>query len=671
MTTEQLSGGLERTGPWAPFPKIDDRAAWQAVRKVPRLALSVDAILNYAEQVMTAEIDQLSGTMYMEFMRSGNRLQYEQNYFRRRAELSHLVMAECLTAESRYLDRIIDYIWAILGEIYWCIPAHNFAGQHDMVMHKRPNPWHPDDPLPIPDDEYLDLFNCETAAILAEACYLLGPVLQEQTPSLYHLVHREIERHTFARLESQVLFGWYHGKNNWTPWCAHNLLLAATYVIDDHDRLVTLASKLMVPMQRFFDNLEDSGSCIEGPSYWVVSAGRLAGFIELVESRFGVRLGFEHSDKFRAFGSHIACLHIGENQFVNFADGAFKVDLDHGLLAHYAQMIGNETLAGLVSEDIDRVALRKLDRPVAERHHNEYNRQTLVHLTRLMFWTPNLPNRAGIKHECSVWLSDMEVLIARENEHPGKGLMLSVIAGTNDPKINHHSHNDVGHFSVCLNGWPMIIDLGQGAYSKATFGEARYDMWHISSEGHNVPRVNGILQRPGAGAEAREVTFRREGTVSTLILDAAPSYFAEAKGRQILRQIAFDHGSGRIEIEDHIELPEGLSSFELPLHIVDCEVSSSPSGALILSSEAGQMEIGFSNLDVACVETINLTDPRHSEVWGPRVKRILLRAGNPVADHFTQTISIRALPPRKTSAREGPRCRIKLGSDAGGGRIVR
>lgn len=640
MTSERLTAGLAAAKTWTPFPRIDDRSAWQSLRDTKQLELSIEAILSYAEQVMEGDIDPLTGTMYMAFMRTGDRLHYEQNYFRRRAELSHLVIAECLTCKGRYFDRIIDYIWAILGEIYWCIPAHNFADQHEMVMHKQANPWKADDPLPVPDDEYLDLFNCETAAILSEACYLLGPELHKRVPSLYYLVHQEIERRTLARLESGDQFGWDHGKNNWTPWCAHNLLLTAAYVVDDPDRLVSIAQRLIGPMQQFFDNIEDSGSCIEGPSYWVVSAGRLAGFIELVESLFGLQLGFENNKKFLAFGGHIANLHIGQNKFVNFADGSLKVDLDHGLLAQYSKMIDNEILPDLVAQDIDRVAKRKLDRPVSVRHHNEYNRQVLVHLTRLLFWTPSLNSNTSIAHNRSVWLGDMQMLVARQAINAGEGLMMSAIAGTNDPNINHHSHNDVGHFSVYLNGSPMIIDLGQGAYTKATFGETRYDMWHISSEGHNVPKINRQLQRPGTGAQACNVRYSHDSGSSCLSFDAGPAYFKDTAGREVLRRICFEHDAATINIEDRIDLPEGLSDLQLPLHISgDIQVTTDLAGNIILASDAGSLAIAINNLELSSVETLSIDDPRHQEVWGAHIKRIWLRGVNPSEGRFQVTIS--------------------------------
>lgn len=221
----------------------------------------------------------------------------------------------------------------------------------------------------------------------------------------------------------------------------------------------------------------------------------------------------------------------------------------------------------------------------------------------------------------------MQMLIARLLEFGGEGLMISAIAGTNDPRINHHSHNDVGHFSVYLNGTPMIIDLGQGAYSKSTFSEERDDMWHISSEGHNVPKINGLLQRPGTGSEARDVQFSNEGGVSSLNFDAAPSYFENSTSSKVLLQISFEHDAANIHIEDRIELAEALSDFQLPDHVCgDCTVTADHKGEITLSTKAGAQTIATKNLVLNNVESVVIDDPRHQEVWGTEIKRIWLKA---------------------------------------------
>ena len=637
---KKLCEGYVSPEDWKPFPQIDDRQAWNKVADDPRLAKSVKAILRYADQVLETEIDPLTGSMYMAFMRNGDRLKYEENHFRRRVQLSHLVLAECFRADGRYFDRIVDYIWAILGEIHWCVPAHNFAGQHEMVMHKGDNPWKKDDPLPVPDDEYLDLFNCETAATLAETCYLLKPLLMTESPSLYYLTHQEIEAKSLSKFEGHKLYGWFHGKNNWTAWCAHNLLLAACYVIEDKNRLISFANKLMQPMQRFFDNIEPSGSCIEGPSYWNVSAGRLAAFIELIESRFGTDLEFANNEKFRNFGEHILHLHVGGNKFVNFADGAFRIDLDHGMLSHYASMIGAQPLATLIWEDMDRVAERKLARPISDRGHNEYNRQVLTHLTRLLFWTPEIEASDASTCEKSVWLEDMQVLIAREHGVAGKGLAMSAIAGSNDLNINHHSHNDIGHFSVYYDGEPIIIDIGQGAYSKSTFSESRYDKWHISSEGHNVLQINHALQRPGTGADARNVQQVSDGQISRLTLDAAPAYFEHSDGVEIMRKITFRHDEAEIIIEDDIKLNEPLTDVSFPIHLSERSIKIDEEGTCWIEAGERYISVQGDNLECQAVETINLDDPRHIEAWGETICRIVWTAQDPQAGHFKLRIHV-------------------------------
>jgi len=634
---EKLHEGYIETADWRPFPDIADRSAWSDAARDPRLRSTVEAVIRIADEVSRRDIDTLSGTAYMGFMRDGDRDRYEDPYFRRRAFLSYLTIAECLTAQGRYLDKIIDYVWAVLGEPFWCVPAHNFAGQHEMVLYKKPNPWKDDDPLPVPGEEYLDLFNCETAAVLSEACYLLGPALLKTAPSLYHLVHREVERRTLSLFEGPRSYGWYHGKNNWTAWCSHNLLTAACYVFDDKDRLISFVEKLLPLMTRFFDNIKETGSCIEGPTYWVVSAGRLGAFVDLIEKRFRVNLGFENNTKFRNFGEHLVHLHIADNKYVNFADGNLKIELDHGLLSRYAAKIGAKSLANLIWSDVGPAADLRHFRCCEDTGHVEYVRNILIHLTRLMFWTREIEAAPEGDYARSLWLSDMQVMLARECPAPGRGLMLSCIAGSNDLRVNHHSHNDIGHFSVYLDGEPVLIDLGQGTYSKATFGGDRYAMWHINSDGHHVPRINGLPQNAGEGADARDVVHTADGHTSRLSLDAAPAYFGPETTNRVLREIVFDHDAVEIRVSDAVTLAEGLESYELPILVSDRDVTVE-NGVCFIQVGSDRLEIVPHNLNLKSVERVVLTDVRHRGTWGDAIRRLTFVADTVEAGAFSLTL---------------------------------
>ncbi|WP_027695594.1 heparinase II/III domain-containing protein [Vibrio litoralis] len=629
LLNEFVSGCLD-SDHWQPFPTIDKRDEWENIALPSGLDNWPKAITRFADKVLLKEIDPLSGTMYTNFMVNGDRSEYEENYFRRRVELSYLVIAECLTNERKYLPRIIDYIWEIMGEIYWCVPAHNFAHHHEMILYKDVNPWNENDPFPVPDDEYLDLFNCETAGLLAELSYLLKPVLLKQYPALYHLIHKQIETRVLSKLESSKLYGWYNGKNNWTVWCAHNLLLTACYLVEDKHRLVSIADKLCVLVSRFVDNLKESGSCIEGPTYWNVSAGRLAAFIALLEERFQVDLEVEKNLKLRNFGEHILKLHIGGNSYVNFADGALKVGLDHGLLSKYSQLIKSEQLANLVIKDSQRAAAKCLQQST-ERDGRDYMRQSLVHLTRQLFWTPQVASSSTLISEKSVWLDDMQVMVARDNVAPGVGLCMSAIAGSNDELINHHSHNDVGHFSVYCDGEPIILDLGQGEYSRETFSDTRYDMWHISSVGHNVPVINGRVQLHGVGADATDVQFANNETQSTLSFDTSAVYGYKSDSDNIQKHITFDHEKPQVTVEESIVLSEPLSSVEFPLYITVRDVIQKSNNTVLLKIANKTLVIEANNLVYQGIEKIELTDIKHKEVWGSVIYKLHF-----VADDLTK-----------------------------------
>src|SRR5690606_34110242 len=137
-------------GAWSPVPTIDDRSAWDAVDDA-----AARTLLEAAEQRCTGPWPILQATAWRAFARAGLRLPFERGYFARRERLAAAVLGAGLTGEDRFLDDVVDGVWAISEESAWCVPAHDFG---------------PDDggaELPDPDRPSLDLFAAETAAALA------------------------------------------------------------------------------------------------------------------------------------------------------------------------------------------------------------------------------------------------------------------------------------------------------------------------------------------------------------------------------------------------------------------------------------------------------------------------------------------------------------------------
>ena len=148
-------------------------------------------------------------------MRKGER--YEFGFYRRRAALISLLLAECVEDQGRFLDQIIDGIWSICEESSWVISAHITL-----------TPTGREDKLPDVEAEYpyVDLFAAETASLLAWASYLLKDRLDEVSRLIARRIRYEVERRVLRPYREVDDFWWMgfepekHGRpNNWNPWC--------------------------------------------------------------------------------------------------------------------------------------------------------------------------------------------------------------------------------------------------------------------------------------------------------------------------------------------------------------------------------------------------------------------------------------------------------------------
>ena len=140
---------------WALFPPAADRSAWNGLLRHPLNQERRAYLVARAENLLGRPWPALPATLYMEFARNGNRSNFEEPYFERRANLATLVLAECLEHRGRFLDEIANGIWAITEEATWCLPAHAARTPKD-VLHRQ-------------DLESVDLFAAETAMTLATA----------------------------------------------------------------------------------------------------------------------------------------------------------------------------------------------------------------------------------------------------------------------------------------------------------------------------------------------------------------------------------------------------------------------------------------------------------------------------------------------------------------------
>lgn len=202
LDTHDLSKLLGKPGTYEPFPRRQNRAAWENLSESVRREL-----IEWGDEAL-AGYPMLTASQFLAYCRTGDRQVFEKPYFARRKLLIGATFAECVLDDETHLDAVIDGLWAICEESTWVVSAHNDA-KHLMTppMHERP--------LPDVNNPYIDLFAAQTSATLAWVLYFMEDKLDAVTPRIARRVRNEIERriiqpfrtHDAYWIEGSVLLG--------------------------------------------------------------------------------------------------------------------------------------------------------------------------------------------------------------------------------------------------------------------------------------------------------------------------------------------------------------------------------------------------------------------------------------------------------------------------------
>lgn len=607
---------------YEPVPAAARRDAWLALDDGVR-----SFWIREAEACLGMEWPALPATLYMDYVRTGNRSRYQEPYFARRKALVRLVMAECMEYEGRFLDDIVNGIWAMCEESTWCWPAH--LNGVSRVKSKS---------LPDLDRPVFDLGAGETAAILAWSYYVLRGALDEHCPLLGIRVHRELQTRILDSYEREDGYWWMSFQpdlliNNWNPWCNANCLAVLLLTEEKAERRAALVHKALRSLDRFIASYEEDGGCDEGPAYWVRAAASLYDALQLLHAATGGAIDVFAEPKIRNMAAYILHMHIGGNAYVNFADSAARITVPAGLISRFGQAVGDARL-----EDFGRHVYRR------QGGHRYWEGEELPSLQRILFDLFALPDMEGAAAEPPAlpldrWMPGVEVMVARERSD-GRGWFLAAKGGHNEES---HNHNDIGSFIVYADQCPLWIDAGVGTYTAKTFSPERYSIWTMQSGYHNVPTVNGTEQAAGRTFRSGEVRHEAEDGLSRLTVDIAPAYPAASGICQwtrtftLLREPAGGSrqgGSGsasRIIVEEAVQL-EAPSS-DVALNWMCAYEPRFDSGRVVLVDEAGAPKACMSydeTLWNTRVEPIALEDERLCAAWGGTIYRVRLTAKRPI-----------------------------------------
>lgn len=568
------------------FPPAADREVWQERMRLDSNTEFAAQVLRRAEHLLNRPIPALPASLFMEFVRHGNRRHYETPYFLRRQQLTQLILAECIEYKGRFLEKMIDYLWEISCEATWSLPAH--------IPHSG-------DPLPDQPFETVDLFCAQTGMTLSMSFDLLGSELQTWSNNLYKRLHRQLLQRVVEPVEIEPFpFSWSSGVNNWTPWCCANVLCTVRRVLAGQpERQLHLVKRLCSFIERFLSLYAEDGACSEGPGYWTVSPGILVWFLEQLcqLSPQAVSL-YKQIPQLKKMAEFIADAHLSGDYYANFADSPPQVNVPFAFCYRWAERLGSQKLEDFALAGMHHFKPRGRFRNISP--ESPVNR-VLAHL----FWLPGKFRSPSISEDHTAYYPETQLLFI-SNRH----FSFAAKAGHN---AEHHNHNDVGQFILMRHDLPLIVDLGAPEYTRFTFSAQRYEHILINSLGHNVPSFNGLGQKTGVEACAAQVQCRQEGKKQIFSMDLSTCYPEELQLISLKRTFVIDPEQNSLTITDCWE-SRRLLNLLLPIYSVGrSEINSQ--GMLLQNGRARIQIIPSGDFSEMSCSAFSVNDPGLLRNW--------------------------------------------------------
>lgn len=507
-------------------------------------------IFTSAEEMREEEMPEITEELFALFEKNGNRLLYENVYFRRRRFLAVYGMAVFLRKREGDIRKLEEVIREICGEFCWALPAH-------VDRRKNPDSW----------AVTVDLFAAETAFALSEIGEICRDVLSDETEKMIR--ESVMERVLLPFEESSVPYGaWENCRHNWNAVCSGSVGCAAIYLLkDEPERLSKLLERLQRSLVHYIDGFAGDGTCMEGLGYFTYGMSFYTSFAEKLEEYTGGKTDLMKGEKLRRIMEFQQKCYFPGGLSVSFSDGSSHERFRVGLTCFMAEkdkeveFPNMEMAAGLDSDSCYRWTALYRDYTVTKKY--------------LAGLSENGAFVSAPSEKLQTVLPDAQWTLCR-------GAMESAMAAKGGHNGEPHNHNDVGSFCYVVGKEIFLSDLGAGEYTKEYFrDETRYTIFVNQSLSHNLPVINGHGQLPGR--EYASSSFYADGKGHTEI-EFGKAY-GENRLSECIRTLDFDFETGSLEIRDQFVTEEGELPFPVLENLVTPIVPETAGNRAILKGE--------------------------------------------------------------------------------------
>jgi len=517
----EIESSLPET-PRADGAPAADRAKWDPLAATKEGRSTVSAAVRF----LSKPIPEAPDSEYLEFTQNGNRTHYQKSIGRLVHGFTKLYQAECLEHKGRFTAKIVDYINAICALKSWTFPAHDASLT---CFNGTP---------------HVDLYSAHISLSLAMCISWLGDALPA---AVREKVCSEIDRRTFqpylahARGERKIKgHWWFHSGNNWNSVCNSCVVRAALAIIPDRRLRAEFVLHAEGSVPYALAGYTPDGYCSEGMGYWNYGYGH--------HLMMGLSLRAATGGKVDLFA---------DPKTKEVMKYAYGYQLEPGKSPHFADGGGNPGTANLaLGRQIwpDIVSTAALKCPVL------ISDPPLFALRAFGQEPAPVPPTMDTLPQ-HTWFKDAQVLISRaKNEKLGLSWSTAFKGGHN---AELHNHNDVGSYTIMMDGCEMCGDPGGEEYTRRTFSKDRYVSKVLNSYGHPVPVVGGQLQKTGRAAAAKVVDASFSDEEDSVTIEYASAYAVPAL-KSIARTVKFNRKQNSTVVIDKVSFSEP-TSFEVPV----------------------------------------------------------------------------------------------------------
>ena len=387
----------------------------------------------------------------------------------------------------------------------------------------------------------IDLGSSSRGYAIAEALTRLGDRL---SPEVRSLAMAEMERRIFSLYRAtnrdskgpKSLHGnwWFYVRSNWNAVCHANVVRAALALIDDRRDRAAFVEAAERGMRYFLESFLDDGYCTEGAGYWNFGFGHYLDLAKAVKGATGGFVDLTRLPRARKAMEYGFGYRLVGNRSPVFADG--------GGSAPSARLLdlGKELWPDLSVQASSSI---RTCFPVAQVY--------IMRSKRIAF---------GVK-------------------------------GGNNAEL--HNHNDIGSWTVTIDGTEMAGDPGGEIYTARTFSRKRYESDVLNSYGHPVPLVNGTKQGTGAKFEGKVLSSDFSDACDAVTYDLKGAYPATSNGvSSLVRSVSLNRAAECIMVRDSFAF-DAPGTFESPI-VTYAKVEKGADGrSAVLTRDKARMKVSF------------------------------------------------------------------------------